>query len=142
MLRVGNPAIAVNEELLVAVEDRLRQEVAQRSETVLEDRHALSQNVFFDDLEGTAGPSQLCTHFVLNRNDDDYYTVPDDASVIAQELLRLMKNDRLLVVWMFDESESMKDDQKEITNEQRSFHRRGWDLECFHYESTDHQEEH
>lgn len=33
---------------------------------------------------------------------------------MAQELIRLMRSDPLLVVWLFDESESMKDDQKEI----------------------------
>ncbi len=33
---------------------------------------------------------------------------------LTQELIRLLRNDKLLVVWMFDESESMKDDQQEI----------------------------
>lgn len=33
---------------------------------------------------------------------------------LSRELLRLMRSHRLLVVWMFDESESMKDDQEEI----------------------------
>ena len=35
-------------------------------------------------------------------------------SRITQELTRMMREDRLLVAWLFDESESMKDDQKEI----------------------------
>ncbi|VAX36137.1 hypothetical protein MNBD_PLANCTO02-2933 [hydrothermal vent metagenome] len=35
-------------------------------------------------------------------------------SQITQELLRLLEKDKLLVVWLFDESESMKDDQQEI----------------------------
>ncbi|HTI50552.1 MAG TPA: vWA domain-containing protein [Planctomycetaceae bacterium] len=35
-------------------------------------------------------------------------------SRITQELLRMMREDKVLVVWLFDESESMKDDQKEI----------------------------
>lgn len=35
-------------------------------------------------------------------------------SRITQELVRMMREDKLLVVWLFDESESMKDDQKEI----------------------------
>ncbi|GAB4138245.1 MAG: VWA domain-containing protein [Planctomycetaceae bacterium] len=35
-------------------------------------------------------------------------------SQITQEIRRLMRNDKLLVVWLFDESESMKDDQKDI----------------------------
>jgi hypothetical protein len=35
-------------------------------------------------------------------------------SRITQELLRIMREDRVLVAWLFDESESMKDDQKEI----------------------------
>lgn len=34
--------------------------------------------------------------------------------MITQELQRLMRQDKLLVVWLFDESESMKDDQREI----------------------------
>ncbi|MCH8829831.1 MAG: VWA domain-containing protein, partial [Planctomycetes bacterium] len=34
--------------------------------------------------------------------------------LLARELIRMMKNDKLLVVWLFDESNSMKDDQKEI----------------------------
>eukprot|EP00913_Durusdinium_trenchii_P008958 g8424.t1 len=34
--------------------------------------------------------------------------------LITQELQRLMRKDKLLVVWLFDESESMKDDQREI----------------------------
>lgn len=33
---------------------------------------------------------------------------------ITQELIRLMRSDRLLVVWLFDESDSMKDDQEKI----------------------------
>ena len=37
-------------------------------------------------------------------------------SRLTEELLRLMRDDKLLVVWLFDESESMKDDQKEIAN--------------------------
>ncbi len=35
-------------------------------------------------------------------------------SRITQELARMMRSERLLVVWLFDESGSMKDDQKEI----------------------------
>lgn len=35
-------------------------------------------------------------------------------SRITQELVRMLREDKLLVVWLFDESESMKDDQKEI----------------------------
>ena len=33
---------------------------------------------------------------------------------LTQELLRLMRTDKVLAVWMFDESESMKDDQEEL----------------------------
>lgn len=33
---------------------------------------------------------------------------------LSQELLRLLRSEKLLVVWMFDESESMKDDQAQI----------------------------
>lgn len=33
---------------------------------------------------------------------------------LSQELIRMLRTDKLLVVWMFDESESMKDDQAEI----------------------------
>ena len=33
---------------------------------------------------------------------------------LTQELLRLLRTDKLLAVWMFDESESMKDDQEEL----------------------------
>ena len=33
---------------------------------------------------------------------------------MTQELVRLMREQKVLVVWLFDESESMKDDQKEI----------------------------
>lgn len=33
---------------------------------------------------------------------------------ITQELLRIMREERVLVAWLFDESESMKDDQQEI----------------------------
>src|SRR5262245_35935696 len=32
---------------------------------------------------------------------------------ITQEMLRMLREEKLLVVWLFDESESMKDDQKE-----------------------------
>lgn len=35
-------------------------------------------------------------------------------SRITQEVLRMMREDRVLAVWMFDESESMKDDQAMI----------------------------
>ena len=35
-------------------------------------------------------------------------------SQISQELIRMMREQKVLVVWLFDESESMKDDQKEI----------------------------
>lgn len=33
---------------------------------------------------------------------------------MTQELVRLMRESKVLVVWLFDESDSMKDDQKEI----------------------------
>ena len=36
---------------------------------------------------------------------------------LTKELMRMMRNDRLLVVWLFDESESMKDDQQDIKNQ-------------------------
>jgi len=36
---------------------------------------------------------------------------------ITQELLRMMREDRVLVVWLYDESESMKDDQAEIRDQ-------------------------
>ncbi|MFN9268492.1 MAG: vWA domain-containing protein [Planctomycetaceae bacterium] len=35
-------------------------------------------------------------------------------SRISQEIIRMMREDRVVVAWLFDESESMKDDQKEI----------------------------
>jgi hypothetical protein len=35
-------------------------------------------------------------------------------SQLTQELIRLMREQKLMVVWLFDESESMRDDQKEI----------------------------
>lgn len=35
-------------------------------------------------------------------------------SRIAQELIRMMREEKLLVAWLFDESESMRDDQGEI----------------------------
>lgn len=39
---------------------------------------------------------------------------------LSRELLRLMRAGRIHVVWLFDESESMKDDQREI---QQKFHK-------------------
>lgn len=33
---------------------------------------------------------------------------------MTQELVRMMRESKVLVIWLFDESESMKDDQKEI----------------------------
>ncbi|HEY2249638.1 MAG TPA: vWA domain-containing protein, partial [Planctomycetaceae bacterium] len=36
---------------------------------------------------------------------------------ITQELLRMLREEKILVVWLFDESESMKDDQKEISEQ-------------------------
>ena len=36
---------------------------------------------------------------------------------ITRELIRLMREQKVLVVWLFDESESMKDDQKKIRAE-------------------------
>ncbi|MBO51430.1 MAG: hypothetical protein CMJ69_11685 [Planctomycetaceae bacterium] len=38
-------------------------------------------------------------------------------SRITQELVRLMRERKVMAVWLFDESESMKDDQKEIATE-------------------------
>lgn len=38
-------------------------------------------------------------------------------SRLSRELLRMMRESRVLVVWLFDESESMKDDQKQIRDE-------------------------
>ena len=38
-------------------------------------------------------------------------------SRITQELIRLMRERKVLAVWLFDESESMKDDQQEIATE-------------------------
>ncbi|QDT35807.1 vWA domain-containing protein [Stratiformator vulcanicus] len=35
-------------------------------------------------------------------------------SRVSRELIRLMRESRVMAVWMFDESESMKDDQQEI----------------------------
>lgn len=39
---------------------------------------------------------------------------------ITQELIRLMRDDKILAVWMFDASESMEDDRKEIRD---NFHK-------------------
>lgn len=39
---------------------------------------------------------------------------------LTQELVRLMREQKVLVVWLFDESESMKDDQQEI---RQKFHK-------------------
>ncbi|QDU05980.1 hypothetical protein V6x_57260 [Gimesia chilikensis] len=36
-------------------------------------------------------------------------------SRISKELIRIMREEKILVVWLFDESGSMKDDQKEIS---------------------------
>lgn len=33
---------------------------------------------------------------------------------VTQEIIRMMRDNKVLVVWLFDESESMRDDQKEI----------------------------
>ena len=33
---------------------------------------------------------------------------------MTQELIRMMRSNRLHVVWLFDESESMKDDQQDL----------------------------
>lgn len=41
-------------------------------------------------------------------------------SRLTQELIRLMRQQKVLVVWLFDESESMKDDQKELA---QKFHK-------------------
>lgn len=38
---------------------------------------------------------------------------------LTAELIRMLRNEKLLVVWLFDQSESMKDDQKEIA---KNFH--------------------
>ncbi len=38
-------------------------------------------------------------------------------SRLTQELIRMMRQQKVMVVWLFDESESMKDDQKEISTE-------------------------
>ena len=38
-------------------------------------------------------------------------------SRITQELIRLMRERKVMAVWMFDESNSMKDDQREIASE-------------------------
>ncbi|QDT94955.1 vWA domain-containing protein [Gimesia aquarii] len=35
-------------------------------------------------------------------------------SRISKEMIRIMRDERALVVWLFDESESMRDDQKEV----------------------------
>ncbi|NQV23771.1 MAG: VWA domain-containing protein [Rhodopirellula sp.] len=41
-------------------------------------------------------------------------------SRMTQELIRLMRSEKVLVVWLFDESNSMKDDQQEIS---QKFHK-------------------
>lgn len=41
-------------------------------------------------------------------------------SRLSQELIRLMRQRKVMVVWLFDESESMKDDQQEIA---QKFHK-------------------
>jgi hypothetical protein len=38
-------------------------------------------------------------------------------SRLTRELLRMMRESKVLVVWLFDESESMKDDQREIRDQ-------------------------
>ncbi len=38
----------------------------------------------------------------------------DALSRLTQELVRIMRDQKVLVVWLFDQSDSMKDDQKEI----------------------------
>ena len=55
-------------------------------------------------------------------------------SRITQELIRLMRQEQLLVVWLFDESESMKDDQAEIAAE---FHKVYEELGIQQKKSTD-----
>lgn len=54
-------------------------------------------------------------------------------SRITQELLRMMREEKLLVVWLFDESESMKDDQKEIREQ---FHKVYEELGLVHERDT------
>src|SRR5690606_16527922 len=38
-------------------------------------------------------------------------------SRLTRELLRMMRESKVMVVWLFDESESMKDDQREIRDQ-------------------------
>ncbi len=38
-------------------------------------------------------------------------------SRLTQEILRMMRKEKVLVVWLFDQSDSMKDDHKEISGE-------------------------
>lgn len=43
-------------------------------------------------------------------------------SRISKELIRVMRDEKTLVVWLFDESESMRDDQEEIYNNFRKIY--------------------
>ncbi|MCH7686699.1 MAG: VWA domain-containing protein, partial [Planctomycetes bacterium] len=54
-------------------------------------------------------------------------------SQLAQEVMRLMRTQRVLIVWLFDESESMKDDQKEI---RQQFHKIYEDLRLVQTEAA------
>ncbi|MEX0704820.1 MAG: vWA domain-containing protein [Planctomycetales bacterium] len=66
----------------------------------------------------TVGPSELVTDLgeaeVTGEVGALVEGYGDALDRITQELLRMMRKDKLLVVWLFDESESMVDDQQEI----------------------------
>lgn len=61
-----------------------------------------------DDL-GSKGDGKITGD--VGRVVDGYGTA---LSQISQELIRMMREERVLAVWLFDESESMRDDQREI----------------------------
>lgn len=61
----------------------------------------ISVDLGAENIEGETG------HFV-----DGYGTA---LKQLTREIVRLMRKDKLLVVWLFDQSESMKDDRREIS---------------------------
>lgn len=100
----GSNAPAVNQEKLEESESLKEPEIRVNTSTVsLPGLNMLGNDLGEGEVTGETGAIV-----------DGYGTA---MSRLTKEILRMMRQDRVHVVWLFDESESMKDDQEEIRDQ-------------------------
>ncbi|QDT63244.1 vWA domain-containing protein [Calycomorphotria hydatis] len=94
----------------------MRKDRIETSEQVIDPLQVASINEFTIPSESVLG-SDLGEKAVAGETGAVVEGYGAALSRISKELIRLMREQDVMVVWLFDESESMKDDQKEIRDQ-------------------------